>query len=1135
MASVAGGLGIVRLGGKLSSGLCAVWQPLSMAKIPATTHDPRYTVLSVFSDRPTRRVEECHDVVRGQRVVLKSNAIRSAWIREAAVLLELCASTAPRLLDLIWDGERITLVMERLPGVTLAEAVPSIDPDQVASWARALAVALGRLHAAGYAHTDLKPSNVWVLAATSGDDDLSPRDRPAGAEDRLRFLDLASPWRLSSPFEEDEALDTREVTPPYAAPELMRGWLIDPRSDLFSLGVLLEECFPTVALDSRWAPILRRLVATSPSARFPDARTLRKSIEDVFCLEPWKDRPLFRGGVLRERDSLRAEILGPVKKATDSARVLIRGNPGTGLTRLALELVLEMARCEGPPMRTLDISRTERPRVEQRAARDFLEAAISTGYSVVVAVSDPSPSLAWPGGPAPEWIRNDFTEAARTPSMLTDTTVPPISSAAVSEIFADCLGLGGERLEDLASLAVREGEGDLHKCERFFDYVLARDAVESNDGWALSKAPDPGAVEKHSWAGEVGLTLASFPGAQQRVLALVARTEDGTSRSILLRLLQEFGSGEEDPSRVLTHLESLGLLVPEDKSAESGLRFGSLRLRREAEAHELQGVDAVELERWLFDHLPVDASAGPSVFAACRRARTLEETDRERQLYAAALQYAMEGRRWRLLADLLRYPGETTEPWTVDLLQSRVSRAVGMAACDANTLKIAVAEGFSKYDVEVGEAYLSSLMDATDPPLRANALHLAADRDVTFGDGSRAAQIADLLEEENLLDFLPTGAFGLLRARIAHSRGERDTAIELARRVVASSPSEERIERSLGLQLLGVLVADTEPSSALAHFREASEAAPDEGTRAQMNFNTALLYRSILNDLPAALEAVEQAREVYARTGNRMMQVRCRMLRASTVASLLPPRQALVELRSCLDTFELRQDASRRGALRSLQSSVLRSLGDQTSAVRLAAAAWADVREGSSRKIRNDVTTILIDCLQEAQAWSVVNEYVAASAPLSTDLYEPWTVARFDALLAESAGRVDDAWAILQDGIEEVQTTAPKAALGDYLYHAASVVQRTQQFDRAERALRYLEEARKLPSLGWFPYNRLRADLTYAEALWDAGDCQAAIETLRDVIEAARRTDARGLLARSLGLRALWSDRLGSDRSGEGS
>lgn len=120
-------------------------------------------------------------------------------------------------------GEHVGLWMELVPGESLADLVERQGPlpgSDVLRIARDLAGALAAVHGAGLVHGDVKAQN--VMREDSG---------------RIVLMDFGAGTDLWSP---QGALAPAAFTPVYAAPELLRGGVATPASDLFSLGVLLH-------------------------------------------------------------------------------------------------------------------------------------------------------------------------------------------------------------------------------------------------------------------------------------------------------------------------------------------------------------------------------------------------------------------------------------------------------------------------------------------------------------------------------------------------------------------------------------------------------------------------------------------------------------------------------------------------------------------------------------------------------------------------------------------------------------------------------------------------------------------------------------------------------------------------------
>ena len=116
------------------------------------------------------------------------------------------------------------LVMERLPGRTMADELTAgpLSPERAAGIAADVLAALGAAHAAGIVHRDIKPSNVLLC--------------PDGA---VKVSDFGIAKTASAMTLTDHG--TLLGTPGYLAPERLSGDPATPRSDLYSVGVLLYE------------------------------------------------------------------------------------------------------------------------------------------------------------------------------------------------------------------------------------------------------------------------------------------------------------------------------------------------------------------------------------------------------------------------------------------------------------------------------------------------------------------------------------------------------------------------------------------------------------------------------------------------------------------------------------------------------------------------------------------------------------------------------------------------------------------------------------------------------------------------------------------------------------------------------
>ncbi len=205
--------------------------------------------------------------------------------REGALLASVSHPAIPRVLELgqSEDG-RPYLVTELLEGTTLAEEI-SRGPMHELPWLPSLVGALEAMHRRGLVHRDLKPANILLSGTTA------------------RLIDFGLVTRV-------ESSEAAAGTLLYAAPE-QSGSLkrpVDPRSDLYSLGVVLFECLsgrppftsadpgelmrqhlvlvpPALKGPPALAAIVARLLRKDPDERYPSASSLLQDLQRLPQLE----------------------------------------------------------------------------------------------------------------------------------------------------------------------------------------------------------------------------------------------------------------------------------------------------------------------------------------------------------------------------------------------------------------------------------------------------------------------------------------------------------------------------------------------------------------------------------------------------------------------------------------------------------------------------------------------------------------------------------------------------------------------------------------------------------------------------------------------------------------------------------
>jgi eukaryotic-like serine/threonine-protein kinase len=183
-------------------------------------------------------VYDAHDLRRQRRVALKlvaperGNSSREArrLMREGQTMALLNHPNVCAVYDVgVHDG-CIYIAMERLHGMNLKQRIAQrpLRTGEVVDAALQIASALGAAHGAGIVHRDIKATNIVVDQAGL-----------------IKVLDfgLAKRFQLAAPAAADgSTMPGRPIgTLNYMAPERILQMALDPRSDLFSLGVVIYE------------------------------------------------------------------------------------------------------------------------------------------------------------------------------------------------------------------------------------------------------------------------------------------------------------------------------------------------------------------------------------------------------------------------------------------------------------------------------------------------------------------------------------------------------------------------------------------------------------------------------------------------------------------------------------------------------------------------------------------------------------------------------------------------------------------------------------------------------------------------------------------------------------------------------
>lgn len=216
---------------------------------PGQIIDREYKVERLLSQGGMGAVYVVEHVTTGKRRALKvmlphlvrDQASRDRFEREARIGARIESDNVVEVVDAgVDEGTGLPfLVMELLDGVDLDHVIESqktIPPAGVADIVDQLCDALGRGHAIGVVHSDLKPENVFLE---------KPRRR--GVAFTVKVMDFGIAKLIS-----DEVREARVTTPMgsplWMAPEqTQRGAAITPATDVWALGLLVYRMLTGVS------------------------------------------------------------------------------------------------------------------------------------------------------------------------------------------------------------------------------------------------------------------------------------------------------------------------------------------------------------------------------------------------------------------------------------------------------------------------------------------------------------------------------------------------------------------------------------------------------------------------------------------------------------------------------------------------------------------------------------------------------------------------------------------------------------------------------------------------------------------------------------------------------------------------